>query len=163
MAQSSKGLPKIIPLTLVILLGILVQVLFVFADMQETPNKAAVAFAEAYYGFDKTGLGERLCESSRVVDEANVVDQYIYDAARKAEARGYDLGMYVKNDLYHVETEILEESFDKARVRLTAERKSGLRTFFSREDVHPVDLTFDLVREDGKWKVCTDLLSLDKA
>jgi len=163
MAQRSKGIPKIIPLTLVILLGILVQVLFVFAAMQETPNKAAVAFAEAYYGFDKAGLAERLCEGSLVVDEVNVVNQYIYDAAQKAAARGYHLGMYVKNNLYHVETEILEESFDKARVRLTAERKSGLRSFFSKGDIHPVDVTFDLVREDGKWKVCTDLLSLDKA
>lgn len=154
---------KIIPLTLVIVLGILVQVMFVFADMQETPRKAAIAFAEAYYGFDKEGLAERLCESSMTVDEVNAVDQYIYDAARKAEARGYNLGMYVKNNLYHLKTETLEESFDKARIHLTAERKSGLRTFFSKEDVHPVDATFDLVRENGKWKVCTDLLSLDNA
>jgi uncharacterized membrane protein YvbJ len=159
MAQRS----KIIPLTLVIVLGILVQVLFVFADMQETPGKAAVAFAEAYYGFDKAGLADRLCESQMVVDDVNVVNQYVYEAAQKAEARGYDLGMYVKNCLYHVETETMEESFDKAKVHLTAERKSGLRTFFSKEDVHPVDTTFDLVREDGKWKVCTDLLPLNDA
>ncbi len=157
MAQSN----KIIPLTLVILLGILVQVLFVFADMQDTPSKAAVSFAEAYYGFDKEGLADRLCESSMIVDDVNVVKQYIYNAAQKAEARGYGLGMYVKNKLYHVKTETIDESFDKAKVHLTAERKSGLRTFFSKEDVHPVDATFDLVREGGKWKVCTDLLSLD--
>ena len=159
MAQSN----KIIPLTLVILLGILVQVLFVFADTQETPGKAAVRFAEAYYGFDKEGLADRLCESSMVVDDVNVVDQYIYEAARKADARGYRLGIYTRNNLYGVETETLEESFDKARVHLTAERKSGLRTFFSKEDIHPVEKTFDLVREDGKWKVCTDLLSFDDA
>jgi hypothetical protein len=159
MAQSS----KIIPLTLVIVLGILVQVLFVFADMQETPDKAAVEFAEAYYGFDKAGLADRLCEAQRVVDDVNVVNLYIHEAARKAEARGFSLGMYVKNRLHHVETETLEKSFDKATVHLTAERKSGLRTFFSKEDIHPVDATFDLVREDGKWKVCTDLLALDDA
>ena len=154
---------KIIPLTLVIVLGILVQVLFVFADMQETPGKAAVQFAEAYYGFDQEALADRLCESSMIVDDVNMVNQYIYEASQNAEARGYNLGIYVKNNLYHVETETLDESFDKARVRLTAERKSGLRTFFSKEDVHPVDTTFDLVREDGKWKVCTDLLTLDDA
>ncbi|WP_373501875.1 hypothetical protein [Desulfococcus sp.] len=159
MAQSN----KIIPLTLVILLGILVQVLFVFADMQETPAKAAVAFTEAYYGFNKEELADRLCESQKVVNDVNVVDQYIHEAARNAEARGYSLGIYVKNSLYHAETETLEESFDKARVRLTAERKSGLRTFFSKEDVHEVDATFDLVREGGKWKVCTDLLSFGDA
>ena len=154
---------KIIPLTLVIVLGILVQVLFVFADMQETPGKAAVQFAEAYYGFDQEGLADRLCESSMIVDDVNMVSQYIYEAGQNAEARGYNLGIYVKNNLYHVETETLDESFDKAKVRLTAERKSGLRTFFSGEDVHPVDTTFDLVREDGKWKICTDLLALDDA
>lgn len=154
---------KIIPLTLVIVLGILVQVLFVFADMQETPGKAAVQFAEAYYGFDQEGLADRLCESSMIVDDVNMVNQYIYEAGQNAEARGYNLGIYVKNNLYHVETETLDESFDKAKVRLTAERKSGLRTFFSGEDVHPIDTTFDLVREDGKWKICTDLLTLDDA
>lgn len=156
MAQSS----KIIPLTLVIVLGILVQVLFVFADMQDTPSKAAVEFAEAYYGFDKDGLADRLCESQMVVDDMNVVNQYIHEAARQAEARGYKLGIYVNNNLYHVETETLDSSFETAKVRLTAERKSGLRTFFSKEDVHPVDTTYELVREDGKWKVCTDLLAL---
>lgn len=159
MAQSN----KIIPLTVVVVLGILVQVLFVFADMQESPGKAAIAFTEAYYGFDKEGLTDRLCEGQTVVNDVNVVDQYIHDAARKAEARGYRLGIYVKNSLYHVNTETIEETFDKARVHLTAERKSGLRTFFSKEDIHEVDATLDLVREGGKWKVCTDLLSFGGA
>lgn len=159
MAQSN----KIIPLTVVVVLGILAQVLFVFADMQDSPSKAAVAFTEAYYGFDKEGLADRLCESQTVVNDVNVVDQYIHDAAKKAEARGYRLGIYVKNRLYHVHTETIEESFDKAKVHLTAERKSGLRTFFSKEDVHEVDATLDLVREGGEWKVCTDFLSFGDA
>ena len=144
----------ILSLGLAVAVGIVFQVIFVFADTQDTPGKAAVAFAKAYFSYDKDVLSDRLCKEIKVVDDIDVIDNYIYSAMTQARARGYNLGCYVKNKLYHVTAQVLDKSYNKARVRLTAERKSPLRTFFSKGDIHHVDVTFDLVKEDGKWKVC---------
>lgn len=144
----------VLALGLVVVLGIVFQVMFVFADIQDSPSKAAVAFAKAYYAVSEECMSDRYCQSGLEAEAGNPVDAYVYEATQKARSRGYDVNIYIKNRLYHVETETLEATHDQAKVRLTAERKSPLRTFFSKGDIHPVDATFDLVKEDGKWKVC---------
>ena len=150
----------VISIALSILLGICLQVLLVFADTQDSPNKAAAAFAQAYFAFDKATLSERLCESSKLVNDVDVVGKYIYDAKQEANARGYNLGCYVKNKIFHLETETLSRQGDKVKIRLTGERKSALRTFFSKGDIHEVDEVLELVKENGKWKVCGNPFSL---
>lgn len=152
---------KIVSLALVLILGIFLQVLFVSADVRDTPIRAAREFAEAYVGFDKETLTSRLCGENLVVDDVNVVDAYLYKARRKAEDLGYSLN-YMKDCLYHVEAEVLNESRAEARVRLSATRKSPLRQFFGGEADH-VEETFDMVKEDGKWKVCGGPLTFPEA
>lgn len=143
---------KIVSFALVLILGIFLQVLFVSADVRDTPIRAAKEFAKAYVGYDKETLTARLCGENLVVDDVNVVDAYLYKARRKAEDLGYSLN-YMKDCLYHVETEVVNESYTEARVHLSATRKSPLRQFFGGTAGH-VEETFELVKEDGKWKVC---------
>ena len=52
---------KIITITLSVLLGIFLQVLLIFGDMQDSPNKAVLEFTKAYFKYDKAGMAERLC------------------------------------------------------------------------------------------------------
>ena len=144
----------VLSLGLVVLLGIVFQVLFVFADIQDSPTKATVEFAKAYYAVNKACMKDRYCQSALEAEEGNPIDTYVYQATQAANARGFDMNIYIKNRLYHVETETIEATHDQAKVHLTGERKSPLRTFFSKGDIHPVNATFDLVKEDGKWKVC---------
>lgn len=150
----------VLSIGLAIILGIFVQVLLVFADTQDSPNKAAVEFTKAYFAFDKAVMSDRLCESSKVVDDVDVVGKYVYDAMQEANARGYSLGCYVKNKLYHLETETISADHEKAQIRLTAERKSPIRTFFSKGDISEVEEIIEVVKEDGKWKVCGNPFSL---
>ena len=152
---------KIVSLALVLILGIFLQVLFVSADVRDTPIRAARQFAEAYVGFDKETLTSRLCSENLVVDDVNVVDAYLYKARQRAEDLGYSLN-YMKDCLYHVEAEVLNESYTEAQVHLSATRKSPLRQFFGGEADH-VEETFDLVKEDGKWKVCGGPLTFPEA
>ncbi|MDM8535536.1 hypothetical protein QUF70_02145 [Desulfobacterales bacterium HSG17] len=150
----------VISIALSILLGICLQVLLVFADTQDSPNKAAVEFAQAYFAFDKATLSERLCESSKSVDDVDVVGKYIYEARQEANARGFNLGCYVKNRISHLKTETLGRDDNKVKIRLTGERKSVLRTFFSKGDIHEVDEVLELVKQDGKWKICGNPFSI---
>jgi hypothetical protein len=144
----------IISLSLVLVFGIFFHVLFMFADMRDAPHKAAIEFTQGYVAFDKAILEKRMCEESRRVDEVDVINGYIYNARQNAHARGFSLGCYIKNRLYHVKTQTVQTSHDKATVHLTAERKSLLRTFFSKGDIFPVDVTLEMVKQGGKWQVC---------
>ncbi len=152
----------VLSLTLVILLGIFFQVLFVFADTQDSPQKAALAYTKALLGFDRDVMAERVCEESLVVDEINVVNQYIHEARKEARARGYDLGMYTREKLYHGDTETMSQTYDKAIVKVTGETKSPLRSFFwkGEDEGRHIDITYKMVKEDGRWKVCENPLAL---
>ncbi len=152
---------KIVSFALVLILGIFLQVLFVSADMRDTPIRAARDFARAYVGYDKGGMISRICSENVVVDDVNVVDAYLYEARRKAHDLGYSLN-YMKDCLYHVETDVLYKSRTEAQVHLTATRKSPLRQFFGGASDH-VEEIFELVKEDGKWKVCGGPFSLPEA
>ena len=146
----------VISLGLVLLIGVLAQVMFVFADIADSPSKAALEFTEAYLAYDRDTLAERFCDESKVADNINIVDQYIYEARREAEARGYDLGMFVKNKLYHGDTETLEQTHESAIVRVTGETNTPLRSFFwkGEDETRHVDANLVLVKENGRWKVC---------
>ncbi len=149
---------KIITIALIFLLGVFLQVLFVFADMQDTPNRAAIEFAKAYFRFDKC-MADRLCDERKVVDDKDVVSKYVYDAAKDANDLGYGL-FYMKNKLYHVETHTISKDHEKAQIRLTCERRAPLRSFFTKEEYKDVEEVLDLVKENGKWKVCGNPFAL---
>lgn len=146
---------KFISIGLAIVLAVFLQVLFVFADNQSSPNRAAAEFAAAYFAYDEDGMMDRLCADSLVVDDVNQVEQYVYEKAREAKSRGFDLGIYTRRKLAHLETEVLESGSGTATVRLSGEVREPMRSFFWGEEVsEPVEAVLDLVREDGCWKVC---------
>jgi hypothetical protein len=141
----------------VVLLGVCVQVLMVSAEIRETPLKGAEAFACLYYRLDPAMSG-RMCQDLAARDD--LVDQLIYRQGQEARARGVGLN-YMKFQLFHVETQVLGQEGDSAQVRLTAERKRAIHPVFAYfakaldiAGTYPVDETFDLVREEGRWKVC---------
>ena len=79
---------------LVVLLAVFLQVLFVFADIQDTPNKAATEFAKAYFRYNEAIMSDRLCEERRIVDDVNVVKKYVNQktsGSRKFRGSHYNL------------------------------------------------------------------------
>ncbi len=156
MADSNKG-SIITGAILIIVIAFYLQVLFVYADTNDTPNKAVAEFAKAYFGLDNS-MADRLCQESLIVDGVNVVDEYIDSVTTKAKAEGFR-PFFVKNFLYHVQTNTLSKDDNKAKIRVTCEIKHPLRAFFTKESCQKVDETIDLIMEDGKWKVCGDAFS----
>lgn len=157
MADSNKG-SIITGAILIIVITFILQVMFVYADRSDSPNKAATEFTKAFFGLDSS-MADRLCQESLIVDGVNVVDKYIDRVTTKAKAEGFR-PFYVKDFLYHVQTNTISKDENKAKIKLTCEIKHPLRTFFTKESSRKVDKTFDLIMEDGKWKVSGDVFSL---
>lgn len=157
MADSNKG-SIITGAILIIVITFFLQVMFVYAQNSDSPNKAATEFTKAFFGLDSS-MADRLCQESLIVDGVNVVDKYIDCVTTKAKAEGFR-PFFVKNYLYHVQTNTISKDENKAQIKLTCEIKHPLRAFFTKESSRKVDKTFDLIMEDGKWKVSGDVFSL---
>ncbi len=140
-----------ITIAAVILLGIILQVVLGYAELKDTPNKAAAEFAEAYFKFDPC-MKERLCSKLVEDSDTDYVANYIHRKYQQARDRGYGLN-YMKTGLKDISTTTLSREEDSAVVELKAESKYALRTFFTgdRFEVHE---TFKMVKEDDQWKVC---------
>ena len=161
MTQLSKGAG----IVLVLVCGFILQVLLVFADTRDTPNQAVVQFSKAYFKLDKSMM-ERICKERLASEEVDAVDQYIYQAGQEAKARGFEID-FMKNELYHIETEIISKNETDAKVRITGKRRVAINPVypvvakvFDIGRTYDVDETIHVVKEDGKWKVCGDLFSL---
>jgi hypothetical protein len=161
MPQSSKYGPLII----VIGLGIVLQVLLVFASCTSTPYNAAIAFTKAYFKLDPS-MADYLCEESKTIDDMDTVAGYIYQAASAARERGFDKS-FAKSQLYHIDTETVYTSDSAATVTISALRRTAINPIyawvaqlFHIGGTYPFEATLDVVKEDGRWKVCSDPLAL---
>lgn len=154
---------KVISLALVVLVGIFIQVLLVFADVEDSPSKAAVKFARSYFAVDEAGLDAKLGDALKVENDINVVDEYVYRMRREANERGFKLGMYTRRKLYNVHTDTHMRGPDAAAIHLTAEVKSPMRSFFYEGDVEHIDVTIEVAQQDGAWKVVNHPFPLDDA
>jgi hypothetical protein len=163
MAQNSKyG-----SLVVVICIGIILQVLLIFASCSRTPYDTAVAFTKAYFKLNPS-MAEYLCEESKTVDDLDVVAGYLHHAASAAKNRGFDKS-YVKSQLYNVITETTYISDTEATVTITASRRTAINPIFAWVTklfhiggTYPFEATIDVIKEDGTWKVCGDPLALSQ-
>lgn len=152
-------------ITLTLLLGIFLQVLFVFADTVNTPDKTVVAFSKAYFKLDPS-MAQYLCNDLVEGEEGDIVDRFLQNAVLEANGRGFQTG-YLKSYLFEVVTQTLTRSEDSARIRITCKRKKSINPvyaivakIFFLGNTYAVDEIVDLVKEDGKWKVCGKPFSL---
>lgn len=156
---------KYVPLLVVICIGIVVQVLLIPLDCINKPYKTAVAFTEAYLKIDPS-MANYLCEDSKTVDDIDTVAQYVYDMTKQARDRGFDKS-YLKSKLYHVMTHTTYLGDSEATVSISAERRTAINPVFALiaklfhiGETRPFDETIEIVKENGKWKVCGSPLSL---
>jgi hypothetical protein len=154
--------------TSVFFLALIFQVIFVVADMRDTPSKAAVDFARMYYQLDPA-MTARLCDELALDDENNVVGAYIQSMAKQANERGYDIS-YMKNSLFNVRTHTLKMNSSSAEIRITGDMKKGINPLFayvgklfSLGKTTPLDQTVNVIKEGGKWKVCEGFFSVSES
>ncbi len=153
---------------LVIIVGIVVQLIFSMADIRDTPSKAVVEFSKAYFNLDKS-MAKKICKKELVSKDGNVVDQYLYHAAQTAKARGFNID-FLKNKLYHIETETISKTNTEAQIRITGRIRVAINSIypviaqlFNIGATHKVDQIIHVIKENGQWKVCGKLFSLTSA
>jgi hypothetical protein len=161
MIRLSKGAGII----LVLIIGLLVQLLFSVADAIDTPSKAVVQFSKAYFNLDKS-MAKKICKERLASEDVDVIDQYIYLSAKEAKERGFGIN-FMKNKLYHIETETLSKKENEAQIRITGKIRVSINpvypivaNLFNIGATHEVDEIINVIKEDGKWKVCGSLFSL---
>ena len=154
---------RIIGVVLVIFFGIILQLLLGMADTRSTPGKTAVEFTKAYFSLDAS-MSEYICKE--LMEEENIADKYINQVALEAQDLGFKLN-YMRSMLYNIKTDIISVDESEAKIRITCERKRLIspvytiigKLFFLGE-TYEVDETLNIIKEDGKWKVCGRAFSL---
>jgi hypothetical protein len=161
MVRLSKGAGII----LVLIIGFLVQLLFSAADAIDTPSKAVVQFSKAYFNLDKS-MAQRICKEWLASEDVDVIDQYIFLSAKEAKERGFGIN-FMKNKLYHIQTETISKKENEAQIRITGKIRVSINpvypivaNLFNIGATHEVDEIINVIKENGKWKVCGSLFSL---
>ena len=154
---------NIIKISIVVVIGIILQVLFITAEDHNTPEKVALTFTKAYFSLDKAAMDELIC--SELTEDEDAVDQYIQRIEKEAKDSGFKL--YSKSLIYHVTSHVTSIDDSEAQVKITGKRRHSINPvytlvaiIFQIGEVYYLDETVDLINEDGQWKVCGNPFSL---
>jgi len=155
---------KVAALILVLIVGSFVQVLFSFAGGKDTPGRAVAEFSKAYFKVDKA-MAARICTERLTSGDVDLVDKYIYLTAQKAKDRGFKTD-FMKHKLYNIDIETLSQSATNAQVQIKGKSRVAINPvypfvakLFNLGNTYEVDETINVVKEDGKWKVCGNFFS----
>jgi hypothetical protein len=145
------------PFGLVIGLAVILQLVLVGLDCSQTPAKVARNFADAYYYLD-ADMEKYVCNALK--EESDAVGDYLYLKQLEASQRGLPT-TYLRHKLVHAHLEMVESGDTTAKIHLTGKSRVCINPafmlvgkFFQLGRDYPVDQTIELVKEDGRWKVC---------
>ena len=150
---------KFFTIIAVLCLALVLQLALIYADCKDTPARTAAGFATAYYNLDPS-MADYLCNEFVEQEEANLVQAYINQVADQARQSGFEPN-YMRMRLFSLHTEVLSQSESAAEVHISAKARRNINPvftliakFFHLGEDHPVDETLNLIKEDGRWKVC---------
>lgn len=149
---------KIGSIAFAVVIGVILQLVFIQIESRDTPSRAAIEFTKAYFKLDKS-MSEYLCKELSEED-SDLVDDYIDKMADEARELGFGFN-YMRSVLHGIHTQVIEIGDSEAQIRLQAKRKRYINPvytiiggLFSLGETYPVDETINLKKEDGRWKVC---------
>lgn len=156
---------KFITITAVIIVALILQVLLIIADHQDTPGQAAVEFSKAYFKLSKA-MEQRLCNEITEELGSDVVTDYLYRVADQAKSEGFKAN-WMKMVLFNIKTETEMVDQNVAEVRINCDRRRAVNPLyalvakiFSLGQTYKVEETLTLVKENGLWRVCGEPFEL---
>jgi hypothetical protein len=143
------------PFIALILSFLLLQGILTAVDARQSPGKSAQAFIRDYYYLDP-GMQDWLSAEQRA---AGVVQDFLNAKADDAALQGYDVAFF-RHMFTRMNVNTLSREGDTARVNITGITRVAINpvynvigTLFGLGQKYPVDVTLDLVRQDGRWLV----------
>jgi hypothetical protein len=125
---------------LVVVLAVCLQVVFVFADCKQTATGTAINFSKAYFLLD-ADMEKYMCSELAGDEDEPVVAAYLQAMSD--------------------ETETLAQDAESATIHLRGKQRTCIHpvfayvaSLFRLGQTHEFEETLELVKEDGKWKVC---------
>lgn len=156
---------KMIKISLVIAIGIILQIILITADDINSPEKVALAFTKAYFSLDKAAMAEQIC--SELKEDTDIVDQYIQRIEKEAKDTGFKL--YANSLIYHSKTHVTSLNDSEAQVMISGKKRHSINPIytlvaiiFGIGEVDHFDEAIDLINENGQWKVCGNPFSLTR-
>ncbi len=144
---------------LVVILAVCLQVAFVFADQKQTATGTAIDFSKAYFLLD-ADMATYICGELAGDEDEPVVAAYLQAMTDEAKARGFGTGM-IRQAITHVEAETLAQDAESATIHLKGQHRTCIHpvfayvaSLFQLGQTHEFEETLELIKEDGKWKVC---------
>jgi hypothetical protein len=155
MTQGSKTL-VFIP---ILVLAVCLQVIFIVADSRDTATGAAVEFAKAYFRLDES-MSKRLCSDLSTDGKKDLARNLIQRTDDEARLRGFEPQM-LRYCLEHIHSQTIHQDARSAEIHLTAVKRvcinpvfAWVAKLFRLGQTQPVSANLELVKENGKWKVC---------
>ena len=144
------------PFAVVIGIAVILQLALIGIDCRQTPDSVARNFTEAYYALNPD-MQDFLCTS---LVEKDVVDQYLYQREKQASSRGFSLN-YMRQAFTELHVSLDEASDTNMTFHVHGETRVCInRPFmivgklFGLAREYPVDAQIDVVKENGRWRVC---------
>jgi hypothetical protein len=144
---------------LVVILAVCLQVVYVFADCRQTATGTAIDFSKAYFLLD-ADMEKYMCSELAGDADESAAASYLQAMTDEARERGFGTGM-VRQSIYHVKTETLAQDAESATIHLNGVRRTCIHPVFAYVAklfhlgaTHSFEETLELLKEDGKWKVC---------
>ena len=150
---------KFLTFTSIIILALILQGLLIINETRDTPERAAIEFAQAYFWLDPA-MAERLCRELSRTEAADPTRAFLQRIGDEARALGFGFE-YMKQQLFDVQARTLSQQDGRAEVLLTATRKRAINpvfgtigALFDLTKPHRIEANLQLQREEGRWKVC---------
>ena len=155
---------KILPWAALVVLFVGFQAVFILADCQSSAPQSAEAFIRAYYSLEPA-LGEMVCSDLTDDGTNDTVGDFLNEVAVEARELGHSVE-YMRTKMMSLHVDTVTQTEDAAVVHVSGTRRRDINpvfTFIARlplfnlGETFPVEKTLDLVKEDGRWRVCSDL------
>ncbi len=150
---------KLTAIVCVVFIGLVLQVVLSCIPPKDSATRTAREFTKAYYMLDPD-MSKWLCKELAENEEGDPVDDHIYKISLEAEKEGYKPS-FKRSTLYQFHIEEVARDDASAKMVITAVRKRCINPafalvakIFQLGNSYAVEETLELIKEDGKWKVC---------
>lgn len=153
-------LNRIAPVVALFFIFIAIQPVLIALDCWQTPAKVAKQFIKDYYYLD-AGMQQWLC--AKEGNTTQRVNDYLQGKTDEAAQRGFNVD-YLRRMFTHLHLETEHRDAETAAVHIEGTTRTainpvfmviGKMKMFNIGQNYPVNVTVDLVKENGQWRVCT--------